>query len=317
MDIQKLRRDTLSFVRSNHLPQAGIGAYRYSSAASQATLYSSTYAAMIRSLYNDLHEISQEDRKKWVTYLNEYQDDDGLFCDPIIYDQGWYKGDPFWCGRPHLTCHVLTALTCLGGVAKRSFRMVKEFSSPKRSHGFGFVDRINWEAYNESGDLKPQVERYRKRFGFYPDSVHADKIYRTRENRQYCKANGIRLSGQPLGRPKIPTAENAEQLKREKKQIYQDEIDRIAVEGKFGQGKRRFSLDRIMTKLAGTSETVIMVVFLVMNLEKILAAAMSFLLRIWRRWDRIQIAAWRTACREGLIDNRHACQPMKIPAAAA
>ncbi len=33
----------------------------------------------------------------------------------------------------------------------------------------------------------------------------------------------------------------------------------IAVEGKFGQGKRRFSLARIMTKLAGTSEVSIMV----------------------------------------------------------
>jgi len=184
--------------------------------------------------------------------------------------------------------------------------------------GFGFVDRINWEAYNESGDLKAQVERYRKRFGYYPESVHADKIYRTRENRHYCKANGIRLSGQPLGRPKIPTAENAEQLKREKKQMYQDEIDRIAIEGKFGQGKRRFSLDRIMAKLAGTSETVIMVVFLVMNLEKIVAAAMSFLLRIWLRWDRIQIAAWPTACRDGLMKyNQLAHQPQKIPAMAA
>ena len=72
-----------------------------------------------------------------------------------------------------------------------------------------------------------------------------------------------------------------------------------------------------MAKLAGTSETVIMVVFLVMNLEKILATAMSFLLRIWRRWNRIQMAAWSAACRDGLINNRHARQPPKIPAAAA
>jgi IS5 family transposase len=152
--------------------------------------------------------------------------------------------------------------------------------------GFGFVDRINWEAYNESGDLKTQVEEYRNRFGVYPESVHADKIYRTRENRQYCKANGIRLSGRPLGRPKRPTTENAEEWKREKKQMVQDEIDRIAIEGKFGQGKRRFSLDRIMAKLAGTSETVIMVAFLVMNLEKILAASISFLLSMLRVWLR-------------------------------
>lgn len=156
--------------------------------------------------------------------------------------------------------------------------------------GFSFVDRISWEAYNESGDLKDQVESYRRRFGCYPESVHADKIYRTRENRRYCKDNGIRLSGPPLGRPKTPTAENAEQLKWEKKQIDQDEIDRIAIEGKFGQGKRRFSLDRIMARLSDTSESVIMVSFLVMNLEKVLAAAMSLLLRACWRWDRRKLA---------------------------
>lgn len=32
---------------------------------------------------------------------------------------------------------------------------------------------------------------------------------------------------------------------------------RNAVEGKFGQGKRRFGMNRIMAKLAGTSETVV------------------------------------------------------------
>ena len=148
--------------------------------------------------------------------------------------------------------------------------------------GFSFVDRISWDSYNESGDLIEQIEKYHKCFGFYPESVHADKIYRNRENRQYCKKYGIRLSGPPLGRPKKVTLENAEQLIREKKQHRQDEIDRIAIEGKFGQGKRRFSLARIMAKLAGTSEVVIMISFMVMNLEKILSGCLLFLLYIWQ-----------------------------------
>lgn len=63
-----------------------------------------------------------------------------------------------------------------------------------------FVDRISWDAYNESGDLIEQIESYRKRFGHYPGSVHTDKIYRNRDNRKYCKLHGIRLSGPPLGR---------------------------------------------------------------------------------------------------------------------
>jgi IS5 family transposase len=138
-------------------------------------------------------------------------------------------------------------------------------------NGFSFVDVLSWDAYNESGDLEGQIESYHSRYGFYPESVHADKIYRSRTNRRYCKERGIRLSGPPLGRPKQRTDLNSEELRSLKRQQRQDEIDRIAVEGKFGQGKRRFTLARIMAKLAKTSEAVIMVSFIVMNLEKILS----------------------------------------------
>ncbi len=138
--------------------------------------------------------------------------------------------------------------------------------------GFSFVEKIGWDAYNESCDLIEQIEQYRKRFGCYPESIHADKIYRTRENRRFCKKNGIRLSGPPLGR----RTDDAALLKEQKKLQYQDEVDRIAVEGKFGQGKRRFSLARVMTKLAETSEVSIMISFIVMNLEKILTGILSF-----------------------------------------
>jgi transposase, IS5 family len=148
--------------------------------------------------------------------------------------------------------------------------------------GFSFVHRISWDSYNESGDLVGQIKKYRKRFGFYPESVHADQIYRNHDNRRYCKEYGIRLSGPKLGRPKKVTTENAEQLKLEKQLHRQDEIDRIAIEGKFGQGKRRFSLARIMAKLAGTSEVVIIVAFMVMNLEKILSGLLFFLLYAWQ-----------------------------------
>lgn len=130
--------------------------------------------------------------------------------------------------------------------------------------GVSFVDRISWDAFNESRDLIGQIEAFRKRFGHYPASVHADQIYRNQDNRRYCKKHGIRLSGPPLGRP--PAA--VEKRQEIRKQVRQDELDRIPIEGKFGQGKRRFSLSRIMCKLAATSETAIAVTFIVMNLEK-------------------------------------------------
>jgi len=160
--------------------------------------------------------------------------------------------------------------------------------------GFSFVEKIGWDAYNESCDLKEQIEAYHDRFGFYPESVHVDKIYRTKDNRRFCKKHCIRLSGPPLGRPPV----DANALKEQKKLQHQDEVDRIAVEGKFGQGKRRFSLARIMTKLAQTSEVSIMIAFMVMNLEKILTGILSFLFFVW-----CQLSVWLQQDRPKLDDS--------------
>jgi hypothetical protein len=68
---------------------------------------------------------------------------------------------------------------------------------------FVFLDKISWDNFNESGDLQSQVEKYKNLTGYYPESLHADKIYRTRKNREWCKERGIRLSGPPLGRPPL------------------------------------------------------------------------------------------------------------------
>ncbi len=143
--------------------------------------------------------------------------------------------------------------------------------------GFVFADRISWNNFNESTDLIDQINAYKARHGFYPESVHADKIYRTQGNRKFCKQHGIRMSGPKLGRPPKPTEENKAELKEASRQARQDELDRIPIEGKFGLGKRRYGLNRIMTKLSFTSKTSIAITFLVMNLEKWLKATFLFL----------------------------------------
>lgn len=139
--------------------------------------------------------------------------------------------------------------------------------------GYTFLDHLSWDNFNESLDLEPQIKAYHKRFGYYPESVHADKIYRTRSNIKYCKSHHIRLSGPPLGRP----PKEKELQKHLRKQIRNDELDRIPIEGKFGQAKRRFSLSKIMCKLADTSASAIAIAFLVLNLEKWLSAVLFYL----------------------------------------
>ena len=109
-------------------------------------------------------------------------------------------------------------------------------------------------------EKKKDVEADYKFTGYDPESVHADRIYRNRENRAWCKEKGIRISGPPLGRPPANVS------KSKKKQATDDERIRNAIEGKFGQGKRRFGLNRVMAKLDNTSGTVIAITFLVMNL---------------------------------------------------
>lgn len=67
--------------------------------------------------------------------------------------------------------------------------------------GYAYLETVSWEPYHEGNKLKDHVGAYFQRFGVYPESVLADKIYRTRENLYYCKKLGIRLAGPPLGRP--------------------------------------------------------------------------------------------------------------------
>ena len=142
--------------------------------------------------------------------------------------------------------------------------------------GYVFLDRLSWNNFTESEDLIAQIKLFRARTGHYPASVHADQIYRTRDNLKWCKRHGIRLSGPPLGRPSLDETQQA--LLRQ--QARDDESIRVAVEGKFGQAKRRFGLGRVMAKLAQTAETMIAITCLVMNLEKRLRRFIVVLLRI-------------------------------------
>ena len=140
--------------------------------------------------------------------------------------------------------------------------------------GMVILDRFSWDAYNETTDLPAQATAYEKRFGHYPASIHADKIYQTRANRAWCQERGIRLSGKPLGRPR-------ERTLAEKKQHRQDETDRIPIEGKFGNAKRKGTLQRLMAKLASTSQSVVHIGFIVMNLDTVLRILRALIQHWW------------------------------------
>ena len=132
--LDRLRLTALTFIANHRLDESG--RYRYAAGCSRPTLYSSTYAAMTRHLLGE--PFVADERAAWVAYLQAHQDDDGLFRDPVIFGQGWFKGDPLDCGRPHLSCHMVAALACLGGVAAKPLRWLE----PWRDAGVPAVGHV-------------------------------------------------------------------------------------------------------------------------------------------------------------------------------
>ena len=124
------------------------------------------------------------------------------------------------------------------------------------ANGFSFLEELSWEAYNEGTRLMDTVERYKKRFGFYPKEVLVDKIYCTRDNRARLKALGIILRAKPLGRPKAVV-------------VHVSPGERNPIEGKFGQAKTAYGMNRIKARLQQTSQSWIASIVLVLNLVKL------------------------------------------------
>jgi len=130
--------------------------------------------------------------------------------------------------------------------------------------GISFLDELSWDAFNEGSHMMNYVEQYRKRFGCYPKELLADQIYCTRANRAALKEKGIKLMAKPLGRPSAVS-------------IHVSPGERNPIEGKFGQAKTGYGLNRIKARLKDTSEAWIACIFLVLNLVKLAGAALPCL----------------------------------------
>jgi len=144
-------------------------------------------------------------------------------------------------------------------------------------NGFARIDTLSWDAYNESSDLSKQVENYKTLHGYYLDLVQVDKIYATRENRAWLKERAIRITAPPLGRKSKEREEESYYKKRKRKA---EATQRNQIEGKFGQGKNGYNLNKIRARLNNTSESWIACIFFVMNLihyQKIVSFVFCFL----------------------------------------
>lgn len=124
-------------------------------------------------------------------------------------------------------------------------------------NGYAFLDDLSWEAFNEGNRLMACVEKYKIRFGYYPAEVLVDKIYCNRTNRTALKELKITLRAKPLGRPKAVDVEHVRPGERN------------PIEGKFGQAKTAYGLNRVKARLQQTSQSWIATIVLVLNLVKL------------------------------------------------
>jgi IS5 family transposase len=127
-------------------------------------------------------------------------------------------------------------------------------------NGISFFDELWWAAFNEGSHMMDYIEKYRKRLGCYLREVLADQIYCTQVNQATLKELGIKHLAKPLGRPSAMS-------------IHVSPGERNPIEGKFGQAKTGYGLNRIKAILKGTSECWIATIVLVLNLVELAGVA--------------------------------------------
>lgn len=148
-------------------------------------------------------------------------------------------------------------------------------------NGIAFLEDLSWDAFNEGTRLLSTVENYKRRFGYYPQKVFADKIYCNRDNRAKLKALHITLVAKPLGRPSLAVDNHIRPGERN------------PIEGKFGQAKTAYGMNKIKARLHQTSESWIASIVLVLNLIKLIGrASLCLLHKLIRKYLAIENYIW-------------------------
>jgi len=161
--------------------------------------------------------------------------------------------------------------------------------------GYTFIDHHSWDAYNENTDLKLQVEKFKERFGYLPATIHADKIYLNKVNRQYLKDEEIKSYCKPLGRPS-KESKTPEFIAK----MTQAVGERNEIECSFGTGKRIYRANNIRAKLPDTSECWAGMCYFVKNVMKFLRGLCLVFFQIWLIWRYFTNLERKVRCAQSL-----------------
>ena len=119
--------------------------------------------------------------------------------------------------------------------------------------GISFIEKLSFNAFNEGTRLIHCLKTHKRLFGVEAKKVGGDTGYAGTENKDYCKANGIKTSFAKRGRPFGE--------KKKEKDLVRKELARVrttAMEGSFGTQKEHYDLRRVKAR---TKRTEILYIF--------------------------------------------------------
>jgi hypothetical protein len=143
----ELKQHILSWLESMSVKDAPYGTYKMS-ASTEATLFSSCFAAFVRQLYNNLRNISPEQQCEWIDLINSEQDEEtGFFIDPRLKYEGLFSEhlskDHDWAYVTwQSTCFCISALKALGGEMKHRLRFLDEWRNPDKVTSW--LENLDW-----------------------------------------------------------------------------------------------------------------------------------------------------------------------------
>lgn len=119
--------------------------------------------------------------------------------------------------------------------------------------GILFIEKLSFNAFNEGTRLVHCLKMHKRLFGVEAKKVGGDTGYAGTENRDYCKANGIKTSFVKRGR-------QFGEKKKEKDLVRKDlaRVRATAMEGSFGKQKEHYDLRRVKAR---TKRTEILYIF--------------------------------------------------------
>lgn len=148
-DFNNIKDTTLTFL--NSLEKENKISYYYTNSSTKTSLYSSAYAILIYSLYNDLELLSKVEKQKISKYFSSFQNEkDGLFYDYNIQNE--YYNDSDWWGARHLNLHIINVFIALDEKPKYQFNFLKKYYDLEFTKDW--LDSIDWlNSFSDENDI--------------------------------------------------------------------------------------------------------------------------------------------------------------------